>query len=103
MPLESRVTRTCHTSEKTSPEESDRASLDRATTSSANSNEAKAAHTIVNEAATHQTPPKNKTPLPRSGLVQRPALTGPPPINIDFRNDATGGSASNALFGVVSG
>ena len=26
------------------------------------------------------------------------ALTGPPPINIDFTNDATGGSASNALF-----
>ncbi|TWT87794.1 hypothetical protein Pla52n_69880 [Stieleria varia] len=26
------------------------------------------------------------------------ALTGPPPINIDFKNDATGGSASNALF-----
>ncbi len=26
------------------------------------------------------------------------ALTGPPPINIDFRNDAIGGSASNALF-----
>jgi hypothetical protein len=25
-------------------------------------------------------------------------LTGPPPINIDFGNDATGGSASNALF-----
>jgi hypothetical protein len=27
-----------------------------------------------------------------------PALTGPPPINIDLRNDANGGSASNALF-----
>jgi hypothetical protein len=28
-------------------------------------------------------------------------LTGPPPINIDFRNDAIGGSASNALlFGI---
>ena len=26
------------------------------------------------------------------------ALTGPPPINIDFRNDAIGGSASNALL-----
>ena len=26
------------------------------------------------------------------------ALTGPPPINIDFRKDAIGGSASNALF-----
>ncbi|TWU08585.1 hypothetical protein Poly21_55540 [Allorhodopirellula heiligendammensis] len=26
-------------------------------------------------------------------------LTGPPPINIDFGNDAIGGSASNALLG----
>jgi hypothetical protein len=26
------------------------------------------------------------------------ALTGPPPINIDFRNDEIGGSASNALL-----
>jgi hypothetical protein len=26
------------------------------------------------------------------------ALTGPPPINIDFKNDAIGGSVSNALF-----
>ena len=26
------------------------------------------------------------------------ALTGPPPINIDFTNDAIGGSASNALL-----
>jgi hypothetical protein len=29
------------------------------------------------------------------------ALTGPPPININFRNDAIGGSASNALLSVV--
>jgi hypothetical protein len=27
------------------------------------------------------------------------ALTGPPPINIDVKNDAIGGSASNELFG----
>ena len=26
------------------------------------------------------------------------ALTGPPPTNIDFKNDAFGGSASNALL-----
>ena len=26
------------------------------------------------------------------------ALTGPPRINIDFENDATGGCVSNALF-----
>ena len=29
------------------------------------------------------------------------ALTGPPPINIDFMNDTIGGSASNALFVAV--
>jgi hypothetical protein len=26
------------------------------------------------------------------------ALTGPPPIDLDFRGDEIGGSASNALF-----
>lgn len=30
------------------------------------------------------------------------ALKGPPPINIDIRNDAVGGSASNALLSAVS-
>ena len=42
-----------------------------------------------------------KAPERRSrGGAVRPtsALTGPPPTNIDFRNDAIGGSASNALF-----
>ena len=29
------------------------------------------------------------------------ALTGPPPINVDFRNDATRNSASNAMVGVI--
>ncbi len=31
-------------------------------------------------------------------MAERRRLTGPPPINVDFRNDAIGGSASNALF-----
>lgn len=45
--------------------------------------------------------------LATTGLVSfgriTAALTGPPPINIDFRNDAIGGSASNAwLYAVAS-
>jgi hypothetical protein len=36
----------------------------------------------------------------RSGMTT--ALTGPPPINIDLRNDAVGSSASNALILIMA-
>ena len=41
---------------------------------------------------------KRPNAVPQSSSPGTVALTGPPPINIDFRNDAIGGSASNALF-----
>ena len=44
---------------------------------------------------------KSAVNLVGSPILRTLALTGPPPINIDYTNDATGGSASNALFGVM--
>ncbi len=39
--------------------------------------------------------------LRRSGFSITAALTGPPPINIDIRNDAISGSASNAWLSAI--